>query len=62
MTLAVDYFLAPNSPWTYLGHARSTQIAKAAGATVDVRPMDLAKVFPVSGGLPLAKRAPPWLR
>ena len=54
----VDYFLAPNSPWTYLGHQRFVDMAQAAGARVRVRPMDLAQVFPVSGGLPLPKRAP----
>ena len=59
MSHAVDYFLAPQSPWTYLGHQRFTDIAKAAGARVAVLPVDLGgKVFPVSGGLPLAKRAP----
>jgi hypothetical protein len=31
---------------------------RAKRAPVRVRPMDLGKVFPVSGGLPLAKRAP----
>lgn len=54
----VDYFLAPNSPWTYLGHARFVQIAREAGALVRVRPMDLGQIFPLSGGLPLTKRAP----
>jgi len=55
----IDYYFAPNSPWTHLGHARFAQIAKAAGARVNVLPVDLGgKVFPVSGGLPLAKRAP----
>ncbi|MFT3954063.1 MAG: 2-hydroxychromene-2-carboxylate isomerase [Piscinibacter sp.] len=59
MALTVDYYFAPNSPWTYLGHERFAQIAKAAGAAVNVLPVDLGgKVFPVSGGLPLAKRAP----
>ncbi len=58
MPLAIDYCFAPNSPWTYLGHERFAQIAGAANATVRVRPMDLGKVFPISGGLPLAKRAP----
>ena len=59
MALTVDYYFAPNSPWTYLGHERFAQIAKAAGATVHVLPVDLGgKVFPVTGGLPLAKRAP----
>ncbi|MDP3521777.1 MAG: 2-hydroxychromene-2-carboxylate isomerase [Hydrogenophaga sp.] len=55
---SVDYFFAPMSPWTYLGHARFVRIAREAGASVRVRPMDLGQVFPVSGGLPLPKRAP----
>lgn len=54
----IDYFLAPNSPWTYLGHQRFAAMAQAAGASVRVRPVDLGQVFPVSGGLPLVKRAP----
>lgn len=54
----IDYFLAPMSPWTYLGHDRFVQIARQAGARVRVRPVDLGQVFPVSGGLPLPKRAP----
>jgi len=52
----IDYFFAPQSPWTYLGHERLGRIAAAAGATIDVRPADLGRVFAVSGGLPLAKR------
>jgi len=59
VTTAIDYYLAPQSPWTYLGHERFVRIAAAAGATVHVLPMDLGgKVFPVSGGLPLGQRAP----
>ncbi|HEX7437763.1 MAG TPA: DsbA family protein, partial [Caldimonas sp.] len=58
MSTTIDYYLAPQSPWTYLGHQRFTAIAKAANATVVLLPIDLGKVFPVSGGLPLAKRAP----
>lgn len=33
-------------------------MAEKAGATVRVLPVDLGRVFPVSGGLPLPKRAP----
>jgi 2-hydroxychromene-2-carboxylate isomerase len=55
---SVDYYFTPQSPWTYLGHARFAAIAKAAGATVRIRPVDFGAVFPVSGGLPLGKRAP----
>jgi 2-hydroxychromene-2-carboxylate isomerase len=58
MSNTVDYYFAPMSPWTYLGHQRFVQIAKATGATVRVMPMDLGQVFPISGGLPLGKRAP----
>ena len=58
MSQTVDYFFAPQSPWTYLGHARFVAMAQAAAVTVNVMPVDLGKVFPVSGGLPLARRAP----
>jgi 2-hydroxychromene-2-carboxylate isomerase len=59
MTLSIDYYFAPQSPYAYLGHARFASIARAAGAKVHVLPVDLGgKVFPVSGGLPLSKRAP----
>ena len=58
MSTTVDYYLSPQSPWTYLGHERFAEIAKAAHATINVLPVDLGRVFPVSGGLPLAKRAP----
>lgn len=58
MSLAIDYYLAPQSPWAYLGHERFAAIARAAAARINVRPIDLGgKVFPVSGGLPLAQRA-----
>jgi 2-hydroxychromene-2-carboxylate isomerase len=52
----VDYFFAPQSPWTYLGHTRFAQLAQTAGASVRVKPVDLGKVFAVSGGLPLSQR------
>ncbi len=59
MPLTIDYYLAPQSPYVYLGHERFAEIARAAGAQVNLLPIDLGgKVFPISGGLPLAKRAP----
>jgi carboxymethylenebutenolidase len=59
MPLAVEYYFAPQSPWTYLGHLRFWDIARKHGAAIEVLPVDLGgKVFPVTGGLPLAKRAP----
>jgi 2-hydroxychromene-2-carboxylate isomerase len=58
MSKTVTYYLAPQSPYTYLGHARLVDIARATGAHIDIKPFDLGRVFSASGGLPLAKRAP----
>ncbi len=58
MAKVIDYYYVLISPWSYLGGLRFTEIALRHGATVNCKPMDLAKVFPVSGGLPLGKRAP----
>lgn len=58
MSKTVEYFLSPQSPWCYLGHQRLVDIARETGAQVELKPFDLGKVFSVSGGLPLAKRAP----
>jgi 2-hydroxychromene-2-carboxylate isomerase len=54
----LSYYFTPVSPWTYLGHERFLRIARAAQATVEVLPVDYGAIFPASGGLPLAKRAP----
>jgi 2-hydroxychromene-2-carboxylate isomerase len=59
MPLSIDYYFAPQSPYTYLGHQRFQEIAQQAQARIKVLPIDLGgKIFPISGGLPLAKRAP----
>jgi len=54
----VDYYFSPMSPWSYLGHSRFADIAQRHGAGINVKPVDYGKIFPLSGGLPLAKRAP----
>lgn len=58
MTKSCTYYLAPQSPYVYLGHERFTALAKKQAVEVDIRPFDLGRVFGSSGGLPLAKRAP----
>jgi len=58
MGKTVDYYMMPGSPWTYLGHDRFVALCRQHDATVRVKPIDLGKVFAVSGGLPLPKRAP----
>jgi len=55
----IDYYLSPSSPWTYLGHQRLIEIAARHQAEIRMLPMDLGgRIFPGSGGLPLAQRAP----
>lgn len=58
MLKLVDYYFTPSSPYTYLGHQRFLDLIFAHEAAVNMKPIDLGKVFPVSGGLPLAKRPP----
>ena len=58
MPATVDYYFAPQSPWTYLGHTRFSALVQASGARVRLLPVDLGAVFAVSGGLPLGKRPP----
>lgn len=58
MTQTCTYYLAPPSPYVYLGHQRFADLARQYRVQVDVRPFDLGRVFGLSGGLPLAKRAP----
>ena len=58
MSATIDYYFSPPSPWTYLGHARFTDIVRRSGASIRLLPADFGKVFAVSGGLPLGKRAP----
>jgi 2-hydroxychromene-2-carboxylate isomerase len=54
----IDYFWVAGSPWTYLGHERAVALARRHGARLRLLPFDLGRVFGVSGGVPLAKRAP----
>ncbi|MFZ6815337.1 2-hydroxychromene-2-carboxylate isomerase [Undibacterium sp. Rencai35W] len=58
MNRVCEYYFAPQSPWAYLGHQRFVDLAKKHAIRIDLKPIDLGKVFPISGGLPLAKRAP----
>ena len=58
MSKLCEYYFAPHSPYAYLGHARLVTMAKQHNVQIVLKPFDLSKVFGVSGGLPLAKRAP----
>ncbi|MBC7499426.1 MAG: 2-hydroxychromene-2-carboxylate isomerase [Herminiimonas sp.] len=58
MPKVCEYYLAPASPYVYLGHARLVALARQHAAQIEIKPCDIGKIFSVSGGLPLAKRAP----
>jgi 2-hydroxychromene-2-carboxylate isomerase len=52
-----EYYFAPQSPYTYLGHRRFAAIAKKHNLQVNIKPIDLHKIFTVSGGIALVKRS-----
>ena len=52
------YYFTLQSPWSYLGHAPLMDIVRQHDIRLVWKPMNLARVFPESGGLPLAKRHP----
>tara|TARA_B100000676_G_C17662085_1_gene621962 strand:+ start:50 stop:652 length:603 start_codon:yes stop_codon:yes gene_type:complete len=58
MSQLITYHFTLNSPWSYLGDRRLSEIAVRHGATVVHKPTNFSLVFPETGGLPLPKRAP----
>ena len=54
---SIDYYDSMSSPWTYLGHQRFLALARRFSLAVRHKPMDLLKVWSVSGGLLLKQRA-----
>lgn len=62
MSRRIDYFFSLASPWSFLGHDRLMAIAARNAADVAFHPVALGAVFAETGGLPLAKRAPPRQR
>lgn len=56
MTKIVEYFIAPQSPYAYLGHDRFVSIIKKSQSTVIIKPFDVAKIFSLTGGIPVAQR------
>lgn len=45
MAKVIDYYFCLNSPWVYLGQKRLEAIAKAGGATIRYRPVDLKEMM-----------------
>ncbi|TAN58826.1 MAG: hypothetical protein EPN26_01025, partial [Rhodospirillales bacterium] len=58
MPKQIDYYYSLVSPWSLIGHARLIDIAKRHGATIAFKPVNLAKIFPVTGGSVFKDRHP----
>lgn len=59
MAESVDYYLALNSPWSYMGHQRLFSLGARHGLVLRPHPVDFGGViFPATGGLPVGKRSP----
>ncbi len=56
MAQTIPYYFSVISPWAYLGHAEFVALAKRHELSIDYRPVELGRLFPETGGLPLAKR------
>lgn len=54
----IDYFLALQSPYVYLAGTRPAEIAARHGATLVYKPVDVAQLFPRTGGKVRAERHP----
>ncbi len=53
----IEYFYSAQSLFAYLGSARLTAIAEAAGRRIAHRPMDLNKVLKGIGAIPFSERS-----
>ena len=56
MSKQIEYFVAPQSPYAYLGHERFVDIAKKHDAKILLKPFDVVKIFSLSGGVPVSQR------
>ncbi|MGB0671763.1 MAG: 2-hydroxychromene-2-carboxylate isomerase [Rhodospirillales bacterium] len=60
--MRIEHFFFIQSPYAYLGFQRLLDIAARHGAEVIHRPMSGGRIFPATGGLPLAQRPPERLK
>ncbi|KAH8171459.1 DSBA-like thioredoxin domain-containing protein [Sarocladium implicatum] len=54
----IEYYFSFISLWSYIGSRRLLALAEKHNAQIIYKPMDLMRVFSVSGGLPVKQRAP----
>ncbi len=55
--MQIDYYYSLMSPWAYFGAPRFYELQKKYEFVINHFPLDIMKLFSLSGGEPLAKRA-----
>ena len=55
--MQIDYYYSLMSPWAYLGVPRFYKLQKKYGFIINHFPLDLLKLFTLSGGVPLGQRS-----
>ena len=55
--MQIDYYYTLMSPWAYFGAPRFYELQTKYGFAIKHLPLDIMKLFPLSGGEPLGKRA-----
>ena len=55
--MQIDYYYSLMSPWAYFGVPRLYALQKKYNFKINHLPLDIMKLFPLSGGEPLGKRA-----
>ena len=55
--MQIDYYYSLMSPWAYLGAPRFYELQQKYDFVINHYPLDIIKLFRLSGGMPLAKRA-----
>lgn len=58
MSKIIEYYYSHVSPFSFLGHQGLLSIAERTGATIAYHPISVMEIFPKTGGVPVAKRAP----
>ena len=55
--MQIDYYYSLMSPWAYFGAPRLYELQNKYGLKINHYPLDIIKLFSISGGVPLAKRS-----
>ncbi len=58
MSDTIIYYYSHVSPWSFMGHAPLAQLAAEMGCDIDYRPVSTRRIFPKTGGVPVAQRPP----